>query len=700
MQWELIAGGTLILSGSVMALLAYKRSDDQVVPTQETLVEQAKSAFIDTYGGETLIQLNKLDPFISQIRDRMGFDYAIFKNDCLPLIYQSAEWVQMLPASESHHHAQPGGLILHMLESATHALRLRQGYLLPVGAAPEEIPERKHRWTYAVFLAALLHDIGRPIADIQVKLKEGALWQPLAGSMLEQGVKQYRINFELKRRDYELHKRLPIILFQRLVPAHVLTWLAQDANLMKELTSYLSGDDSNAGAIKEIVTKADSESVRQNLLLGPRTRFAAAKTVPLIERLMEALRLMLEEGRFSLNRAGAHGWVFDDKLWFVSKRVADDVRQFLIERESAEGIPGTDKNDRLFDTWQEYGALITTPENKAIWSVNVTLDDGWSKDFTVICFPLDKLYKAAALYPKDLPGRIIINTGADIIEVDELVQEQDIQEAGHTAGADQNVHKKNHEPASSNNDDEISVAIIADEVSEVDTTLPITIKSKNKNDDLIKSNQDSHDNGLSLEKSPSMKVLNASALEQAFLDDDDVAKPVMKPIKVTHDNTIKSVIPHDAKVMPDITIGKKVKPPTNAALKFMRWIQDGLADGTMSYNRADAKIHFMEDGMALVSPMIFREFAKKFGEDGMGVPSNKPPDNLGDGIQRHVTNAGWHIQVGAKKWNIVKYRIIGMTGEGQNIISTVVIKDPSQFINPVPENNPCLVKIDNPLEGK
>ncbi len=699
MQWEIITGGVLILSGSAIALLAHKKADDQTVPTQDALVEQAKSAFITTYEGETLIHLNKLEPLIAQCRDRMGFDYEIFKNDCLPLIYKSAEWVQMLPASESHHHAQPGGLILHMLESATVALRLRQGYLLPVGAAPEEIPERKHRWTYAVFLAALLHDIGRPIADIQVKFKDNSLWQPLAGSMLEQGIKQYKINFEIRKRDYELHKKLPIILFQRLIPAHVLTWLAQDAVLMKELTSYLAGDDHHAGAIKEIVTKADSESVRQNLLLGPRTRFAAAKTVPLIERLMQALRLMLEEGRFSLNRAGAHGWVFDGKIWFVSKRVADDVRQFLIERESGEGIPGTDKNDRLFDTWQEYGALITTPENKAIWSVNVALDDGWSKDFTVICFPLDKLYETAAMYPKDLPGRIVINTGAAIIEADEVVQVQDLQDAGHATGADQNDHEKNHEPESSHHD-EIPVAMIADATSEEDATLPIAIKKKDKADDAIKLNEDSHDNGFTLVKSPSMKVLNSSALEQAFLDDDDVAKPASKSIRSEVDNVIKPVVPHDSKMMPDVVKAKKVKPPSNAALKFMRWIQDGLAEGTMSYNRADAKIHFMEDGMALVSPMIFREFAQKFGEDGTGIPSNKTPDNLGDGIQRHVTNAGWHIQVGAKKWNIVKYRIVGMTGEGQKIISTVVIKNPSQFINPVPENNPCLVKIDNPLAGK
>ena len=157
--------------------------------------------------------------------------------------------------------------------------------------------------------------------------------------MLDQGLTHYTLNFEITR-DYDLHKKLPIVLFQRLVPSHVLAWLADDVQLMGDLTSYLSGDDQEKGVLREIVTRADSESVKNNLMQGPRTRFASARSVPLIERLMQALRLMLEEGRLSLNRAGSHGWVYDGKVWFVSKRLADEVRQFLTDRESGEGIPG------------------------------------------------------------------------------------------------------------------------------------------------------------------------------------------------------------------------------------------------------------------------------------------------------------------------------------------------------------------------
>jgi hypothetical protein len=402
---------------------------------------------------------------------------------------------------------------------------------------------------------------------------------------------------------------------------------------------------------------------------------------------MQALRIMLEEGRFSLNRAGAHGWVWDGKLWFVSKRVADDVRQFLIERESGSGVPGKDKNDRLFDTWQEYGALITTPENKAIWSINVSLDDGWSKDFTVICFSLDKLFAEPSQYPKQVAGRISINVGA-VIESEEL--EQNAPSESPLAGTEVDVESNaDVEPENSNTEE--SKSSVTEPEPELDVSLPVPIK---------KTNVPEPDNGFSQAKPPSMVVLNTKAIDDVFLDEEDVAKPAPKASKALNSAPIKPITPHDAKGLPAIGKTKKSKGPSAAALKFMRWIQDGLADGSMSYNRADSNIHFTQEGMALVSPRIFKEFAQKFGEDGTGTASDKSPADLGQGIQRHITNTGWHLQVGEKKFNIIKYTVVGQDGNGTKIISTVVIKNPLDFINPVPEINPCIVKIDNPMEGK
>jgi len=60
----------------------------------------------------------------------------------------------------------------------------------------------------------------------------------------------------------------------------------------------------------------------------------------------------------------------------------------------------------------------------------------------------------------------------------------------------------------------------------------------------------------------------------------------------------------------------------------------------MPYNRADAMIHFVDEGMMLVSPVIFRKFAELFGEEGDGTPSDRAGSKLGTGIQRQVETAG------------------------------------------------------------
>lgn len=633
--------------------------------------------------GQNLIQSMRLQPYVDGIRDRMGFHRDMFEQACLPVVELAAEWVQLLPASESHHHAQPGGLLTHMMETATHALRFRQGYLLPVGAPPEEIPARKHRWTYAVFLAALLHDIGRPIADINVVVyrsgKACGKWHPLAGSMPEQGITEYSLNFEV-RRDYELHRKLPIVLFQRLVPPNILAWLAEDAALMAELTTYLSGEKT-PGALLEIAVKADSESVRANLMHGPRTRFASAKTVPLIERLMQALRLMLEEGRLSLNRAGSHGWIHDGKAWFVSKRLADEVRQFLTDRESGEGIPSKDKNDRLFDTWQEYGALIPTEDNRAVWQVAVSLDDGWKQTFTVLCFPLERLFSHPGLYPEPVRGTVASVAPGEV-------------ESGVPEGEPESPDAPDQaEPGSSYREDNLELALSADD------GFPVQAQVNSPGAPAAPKREPSF--ALPALRAPDTAKTVPAAVRrtapenpaESFLNDEDTA--IAKPRARTA-ATLKPVAPAGQMAAPAASSSKK--PPTDAALRFMRWIQEGLAEGSMAYNRADAMIHFVPEGMMLVSPLIFRRFADLFGEDGAGAPSDRPALKQGTGIQRQVTNAGWHLVTGEKKNNIQRYTVIGADGQGRKLISGVVIVDPSRFVNPLPENNPCIVRFEQQLE--
>src|SRR5258708_11540164 len=65
-------------------------------------------------------------------------------------LHRYAECVQQFPASESHHHAYPGGMLDHGLEIVAYALKLRQSYLLPAGASPETQVAQAEAWTAGI----------------------------------------------------------------------------------------------------------------------------------------------------------------------------------------------------------------------------------------------------------------------------------------------------------------------------------------------------------------------------------------------------------------------------------------------------------------------------------------------------------------------------------------------------------------------
>ena len=201
---------------------------------------------------------------------------------------------------------------------------------------------------------------------------------------------------------------------------------------------------------------------------------------------------------------------------------------------------------------------------------------------------------------------------------------------------------------------------------------------------------------INFRKLPPHKTEIPSADNQ-FLDGNDSAAPIIHKKKPPQASTLKPIAPAgQTSFVPSSSKGKK--EPSEAALKFMRWIQEGLASGELPYNRSDAMVHFVEGGMMLVSPLIFRKFAELFGEAGDGIPSEKSGGAIGTGIQRQVTNAGWHKVTGSNKSNIQKFIVAGHDGSGKKIISGVVILDPVRFVNPLPDVNPSIIPFEKNLD--
>lgn len=224
-----------------------------------------------------LFELTGTEGLLATIQSKCGFSAEHFDLTVMPVLKAYAEFVQQLPAAGSRHGAQPGGLLIHDLEMADFALTFRRGQILPKGAAPEDIMRLEHRWTYAVFVAALTHDIGKHIAELRVMLyRQGARaaerWAPLSGTMAECGATRYSVESVGKdERETALDGKLAVFLYQRLIPADALCWLSNDHELIGELMAVLAAEqDRGSGAIRQLVLRAATESSKRNLSTGSR----------------------------------------------------------------------------------------------------------------------------------------------------------------------------------------------------------------------------------------------------------------------------------------------------------------------------------------------------------------------------------------------------------------------------------------------
>jgi integrating conjugative element relaxase (TIGR03760 family) len=286
-----------------------------------------------------------------------------------------AELVQQFPASESHHHAYPGGMLDHGLEIVAYALKLRQSHLLPVGAPPEAQAVQSEAWTAGVAYAALLHDIGKIAVDLHVEYADGTVWHPWHGPLS----RPYRFRYR-KDREYRLHGAATGLLHSRLLNREILDWLSGFPNLWSSLLYVLAGQYEHAGTLGELVVQADQASVAQELGGDP-TKAAMAPKHALQRKLLEGLRYLLKE-EFKLNQPQASdGWLTQDALWLVSKTVSDKLRAHLLSQ-GIEGIP--EKNTAVFNVLQDHGIAQATQDGKAIWKATVTGDNGWSHSFTFL----------------------------------------------------------------------------------------------------------------------------------------------------------------------------------------------------------------------------------------------------------------------------------------------------------------------------
>jgi len=487
-----------------------------------------------------------------QIKELAGVSDAAFQVFYQPAIHNVARFVQSLPASEVHHHAGQGGLLAHSLEVCVLALRLRRSYLLSAQHGAEEIAKKQDLWTYAVFLAALCHDLGKAAAWQRIELyakpsSSPVLWQPYTGFMDGQG-DYYRSVFVRGNPPVVPAKVTPLLVCH-VVPKQGMHWLHSDAVIFAQWLAAISGDAVAADAIGQIVSQADSQSVANNLGAGS---LLMAKPKPLAEKLLTALRQCLASGRLPVNGQDAAVWIKGDDCWLASKPTIDTVKAHLLQ-EGHGDIPSL--NSQLFDVLQTHG-LIEPCGDKATWQVAINWDS-WQLDVTVLRMPVATLWPNPASRPRDFMGNIHIK--------------MDMGQRENAQTCDTAAVNPSAELTSMGEQEQAAVAATENNTVADNGTQDRAIVPETKTDSLYIGKPPEEFNPALL---PERKPINGQAALNQF-------------VATTEAN------PSD---------------PLDLAEAFIAWLRSGIQQRSIPVNTTHAMVQVVAEGVLLATPSIFQTF--------------------------------------------------------------------------------------------
>ena len=520
----------------------------------KTLPDQAPppNGFLQPAPCQTLLATPRRQKMLEHIWRRASLSRAQFADLYRQPIDRYAELVQLLPASQNHHHAHLGGMLDHGLEIVAYALKIRQTYLLPIGAPPESQSAQAEAWTAAAAYGALIHDLGKIAVDVHIEFEDGETWHPWHGPIK----RPYRFRY-VSGRNYQLHGAAAALIYAQILTPDILDWLSGFPELWTQLIFILAGQYEHAGILGEIVVKADQASVAQELGGNP-VRALAAPKQSLQRQMADGLRYLVRD-TFRLNQPDgpADGWLTQDALWLVSKPIADQLRAYLLTQ-GVEGVPSS--NTTFFNMLQDQGVIQTNAQGKAIWKATIDNGRGWRNTFTLLKLSPALIWTDSNDRPPAYSGTLQIESGSPAEDIQSEAQglppgsqQSPPVESATPFAPFTNVPFEHHPPPTSDPAEVEALMTLLDNIKTPQDSLPVTSPS---------------------EPEP------------------------------THANAGIEV-PAETQTAPP-------RQKSELGQGFVDWLKEGIASRRIIINDTKALVHTVSGTAMLVTPGIFKRFVLEF----------------------------------------------------------------------------------------
>jgi integrating conjugative element relaxase (TIGR03760 family) len=519
---------------------------------------------------ERLLQHDRRKALLDLIWEQTSMSRSMFQKLYLTPISRFAELVQEFPASEMHHHSYAGGMLDHGLESMYNGLRLRQSYLLPPGAAPEDQSRQAEAWSTGIAYGCLIHDVGKAAVDIVVETSDGKTWHPWEGIV----TKPYRIRY-VKGRDYKLHNATAGLFCQNILGPEIMTWLSGFPELWSGLLYLFAGNYEQAGVIGEIVGKVDRLSTSLNVGANPERILQAPETSQQRQWLM-GLQALVKTAQHQklINVRGQPYWLTNDSLWLVSKVAANNLRAHLL-KQGLDNVP--QNNNILFDELQSHAIIQATPSHRAIWKIRIEEGD-WSVDLTCVRIQPSLIWGSEE-YPTPYSGRVSIlgdgETAAAEVEAatPETTTPSESKQVAAEAAPKATKEEKQAQQTLAADD---GVDELLSLFTSVDTAMEVSVPA---------------------EPEPNKALVTSTNA----VADDASAKPKKSKESKPHLKKLDEMEKQGRKALAD---------------GFLSWLKEGIAGQKFLINDTNAKIHFVGSQLFIVTPGIFQRFClEQTGED-------------------------------------------------------------------------------------
>lgn len=597
----------------------------------------ASSQVIEGYhrpqSGKALLATPRRQSMVKMLWDTTSLTQQVFDEYLLAPIERYAELVQLLPASESHHHAYAGGMLDHALEMACYGLRLRQRHLLPPHAKPEDQSSAGELWNAAIIYGALMHDVAKVLVDLEIHLEDGREWRVWHGTIPS----PYRVRYRTGR-EYHLHSAVNPLLCQQVLGGRVMDWLMSQPRLFALFMYTIAGHTERGGIIAELIHQADRASVAK-ALGGDPVQALTAPVESIQRKLADGLRYLVRE-QFKINKRGGQAWLTDDSLWLVSPRAINELKAHLY----AQGIKSIPADlNRLYGELHAHGLIEEVEESKHVWKCEV-IDGDWCQNFNMIKVPPTLIWGVEGK-PASFSGQVSVE-GAGAVEderrdaEDSTKNEQDVKrdQSERQAGEAEPANRKPSKKAIKCSDKNVtkSPSPSADVEDDIIALFP-DIGGADQRPDSFEGEQ----------------VGGSSEQEPSGIDKKRAPKNSIDDGAVISDN----------------------RPCNKLCLgeQFWQWLKEGLADHSIVINDTRAPVHVLDGTYFLVSPAIFKRFSLAVLDD----------EDQWKSVQIRFQKLGMHVRSQGKN-------IHSISVEGPNksrVLKGYLISDPHQLSSKIPPDN-------------